>query len=120
MRYHYERPKLYKATLGKTYFCDHPVYNACTLYYFCGKVLAVIQQYYDAETKHTFWGPIVDYLVNDICVHPSFLDVFNKYAEAATDDGLYFTISVRQLMWELRMKPLKRERWETMFDHRGI
>lgn len=30
----------------------------------------------------------------------------------------YFpTVTVRQLMWALRMKPLKKERWETSFDH---
>ena len=26
------------------------------------------------------------------------------------------TVTVRQIMWALRMKPLKKERWETVFD----
>ena len=32
MRYHYEKPDLYFSKYGKTYMCDHPVYDSCTLY----------------------------------------------------------------------------------------
>jgi len=27
---------------------------------------------------------------------------------------------VRQIMWALKMKPIKRERWETVFDRKEI
>lgn len=51
MRYHYEKPKIYKAVYGTIYACDHPVYAQCTLYLIGYKGLAVIQQRYDQETK---------------------------------------------------------------------
>ena len=35
-------------------------------------------------------------------------------------DGLYPTVTIRQIMWALKMKPIKRERWETVFDRRNI
>ena len=42
-----------------------------------------------------------------------------KHAHAKKKDshGYFPTVTVRQLMWALRMKPLKKERWETSFDH---
>lgn len=42
-----------------------------------------------------------------------------EYAHARKKDshGYFPTVTVRQLMWALRMKPLKKERWETSFDH---
>lgn len=30
------------------------------------------------------------------------------------------TVTIRQIMWALKMKPIKRERWETVFDRRDI
>ena len=33
---------------------------------------------------------------------------------------LYPTVTIRQIMWALKMKPLKRERWETCFDRKLI
>ena len=35
-------------------------------------------------------------------------------------DDIYPTVTVRQLMWALKMKPIRRERWETCFDRRII
>lgn len=35
-------------------------------------------------------------------------------------DGIYPTMTVRQAMWAAKMKPLKKERWETVFDHKDI
>lgn len=54
MRYHYEKPKLYSALYGKTYICNHPVYDSCTLYLIGSNGLAVIQQRYDSKTKSTY------------------------------------------------------------------
>lgn len=66
MRYHYEKPPIYLSMYGQRYCCDHPVYNHCTLFLVGERGLAVIQQRYDPETKHTFWagrrvadGPII-------------------------------------------------------------
>ena len=42
--------------------------------------------------------------------------VFPGNAKRKNKDGLYPTVTVRKLMWALRMKPLKKERWETVFD----
>ena len=115
MRYHYERPSIYVSMYGTTYICDHPAYNSCTLYLHGDKGIAVIQQRYDEHTKRTWWGEIDAWLTDDIYLHPKFKEFFDKRAGECVD-GLYPTVSVRQIMWGLKMKPLKKEQWETCFD----
>lgn len=119
MRYHYEKPKLYSSMYGRIYRCNHPVYNECTVYLIKNKGLAVIQQRYDKSTKRTWWGKIDDYLVDDIYLNPHFKEFFDNRAKAS-DDGLYPTVSIRQIMWALKIKPLPREPWETYFDRKEI
>lgn len=119
MRYHYEKPETYYPVYGEMYECNHPVYSQCTLYRIEDKGLAVIQQRYCADTKHTWWGPIDEWLRNDIYLNPHFYSVFENRGGKA-ENGLFPTITVRQLMWSLKMKPIKRERWETCFDKRDI
>lgn len=119
MRYHYEKPHNYITMYGSTYICDHPVYSRCTLYLMGKKGLAVIQQRID-ETKRTYWTEIDPWLVDQIYLQPGFLDYFKSRAYEASKDGLYPTVTVRQIMWALRMKPIKRERWETVFDRKLI
>lgn len=119
MRYHYIKPEHYYPIYGRTYSCDHPVYNQCTLFEINKLGLAVIQQRYCDETKHTWWGPIDENLRNELYLHPGFHKVFMERSRFQKE-GLYPTITVRQLMWALRMKPLKRQRWETCFDKRDI
>lgn len=104
---------------GMTYICDHPVYNSCTLYQMNNKGLAVIQQRYDSETKTTRWGEVDPWLTDELYLHPKFKELFNERSGECTD-GLYPTITVRQLMWALKMKPLEKERWETCFDRKDI
>lgn len=104
---------------GKTFICSHPVYSKCTLYTIGNKGLAVIQQKYDEITKKTWWTELDPWLVDDLYLHPKFKKFFDERAGECTD-GLYPTVTVRQLMWALKMKPLKRERWETCFDRRYI
>lgn len=104
---------------GMTYICDHPVYNSCTLYQMNNKGLAVIQQRYDSETKTTRWGEVDPWLTDELYLHPKFKELFNERSGECMD-GLYPTITVRQLMWALKMKPLKKERWETCFDRKDI
>lgn len=119
MRYHYEKPSIYLSMYGCTYICNHPLYNKCTLYCSDGKGLAVIQQRFNAEIKSTWWSEIDPWLTDEIYLHPKFKEVFEERAETSTD-GLYPTITVRQLMWALKMKPLQKERWETCFDRKSI
>ena len=119
MRYFYIKPKVFISVYGQTYLCNHPVYSCCTLYLEQNKGLAVIQQRFNAITKRTWWGEIDSWLTDDLYLHPGFKNYFTTRAKKCTD-GLYPTITVRQLMWALKMKPLKRERWETVFDRREI
>lgn len=119
MRYHYEKPTIYLSMYGETYKCDHPVYNVCTLFRINNKGLAVIQQRYDPKTKSTSWGKIDPWLTDSLYLHPRFKSFFDDRAGERTD-GLYPTVSIRQIMWALKLKPIPRERWETCFDRRNI
>lgn len=119
MRYHYEKPTVYLSKYGTTYHCCHPVYNECTLYEIEGKGLAVIQQRYNPISKKTWWGELDPWLTDDLYLHPRFKEFFDERSGECMD-GLYPTVTVRQIMWQLRMKPLPKERWETCFDRREI
>lgn len=115
MRYHYEPPKYASSLYGEVYTCDHPVYRQATLYRIKDKGLCVIQQHFDEYTKKAWWGPIDSALVDCLYLHPKFQSYFKSRGAKATD-GLYPTVSLRQIMWALRMKPIPRNRWETYFD----
>lgn len=104
---------------GKLHFCDHPVYNACTLFEIGNRGLSVIQQRYDEENKITWWGEVDACLTDVLYLHPHFKSYFEKRA-GIMENGLYPTVTVRQIMWALKMKPLPKERWETCFDRRNI
>jgi len=119
MRYHYKKPAIYLSMYGEIYICDHPVYDRCTLFRIGDKGLAVIQQRYDEATKNTSWGEVDPWITDDLYLHPRFKIFFDDRAEKCTD-SLYPTVTVRQIMWALKMKPIKRERWETVFDRRDI
>lgn len=119
MRYHYNKPNFYKSRYGKTYICDHPVYNSCTLFEIDKKGLAIIQQRFDKEMKSTYWTDIDPWLTDALYLHPRFKDYFDKRA-GECKDNLYPTVTIRQIMWALKMKPIKRERWETCFDRKII
>lgn len=119
MRYHYEPPKFDVSMYGKRYICSHPAYDCCTVFYIDSKGLAVIQQRFDPHTKHTWWDAIDPWVADDLYLHPRFRAYFEKRAGACTD-GLYPTVTVRQIMWALKMKLLPKERWETVFDRAQI
>lgn len=119
MRYHYEKPDLYLSIYGDTYECDHPVYNKCTLFKAGKRGLAVIQQRYDLKTKRTYWTEIDPWLTDTLYLHERFKDYFDDRA-GVDNGGLYPTVTIRQIMWALKIKPVKRERWETCFDRRNI
>jgi hypothetical protein len=119
MRYHYEKPTIYLSKYGRTYTCDHPVYHTCTLFEMGQRGLAVIQQRCNTERKHTWWSQIDPWLTDTIYLHPKFIEFFDARS-GECKDGLYPTVTVRQIMWALKLKPIPRERWETCFDRRDI
>lgn len=104
---------------GQTYIYNHPVYDTCTLFKIGAKGLAIIQQRYDSETKHTYWTEIDPWLTDILYLHPRFREFFEERAGECNID-LYPTVTIRQIMWALKMKPIPRERWETCFDRRDI
>lgn len=105
---------------GRRYICNHPVYNSCTLYEIDNKGLAVIQQRYESETKSTWWSEIDSWVTDAIYLNPHFIDFFNDRAAICDENGLYPTVTVRQIMYALKMKPLPKEKWETVFDRKDI
>lgn len=119
MRYHYEKPTLYLSMYGETYSCDHPVYGTCTLFKMENRGLAVIQQRFDETTKRTWWGEIDPWLTDTLYLHQKFKTFFDERSGECVD-GLYPTVTIRQIMWALKLKPIPRERWETCFDRRAI
>lgn len=144
MRYHYEKPEIYVSNYGETYICDHPVYDRCTLFKIGDKGLSVIQQRFNTETKEKRWTEIDPWLTDAIYLNKKFRQLFETHSSsgtlAATSNNsdastirevvknvrskstklLYPTLTVRQVMWALKMKPLRRERWETVFDRKDI
>lgn len=119
MRYHFEEPQIYLSMYGRRYICNHPVYDCCTLFEIEEKGLAVIQQRFDSEAKATIWSEIDPCLTDALYLAPGFKEFFDRRAGLCTD-GLYPTVTIRQIMWALKMKPLPKKRWETVFDRRDI
>lgn len=119
MRYHYEKPDLYTSMYGELYICEHPLYDTCTLYKMNNKGLAVIQQRFDHSNKTTRWTEIDPWLTDILYLHPKFKEFFDERAGNG-ECGLYPTVTIRQIMWALKLKPLPRKRWETCFDRRVI
>lgn len=117
MRYFTTKPPIYSTLYGETYICNHPVYNRCTLYTDRGRGLAVVQQRFDPTTKSTYWTEIDPWLTDQIYLAKGFLSFFDS-AASTPSSGLYPTVTVRQIMWKLRLKPLKKERWETVIDRK--
>ena len=119
MRYHYEKPSLYFSKYGVTYQCNHIVYNKCTLFKIGDNGLSVIQQRYDSDTKLTWWSEIDPWLTDELYLNPGFKNYFDKNSGKCTD-GIYPTVTIRQIMWALKMKPLIKQQWETCFDRKNI
>lgn len=115
MRYFYEPPKRYTTIYGQTYICNHPVYNRATLFLINNKGLCIIQQRYLVKSKKTYWTELDPWLNDELYLQDGFMDYFYKYAKPCKN-GLYPTVTIRQIMWALKMKPIKRQPWETVFD----
>lgn len=111
MKYYYEKPETWTSA-GQIYICDHPLYNRCTLFKKGKKGLAVIQEHFNEKTKARWWGTIEPWLASDIYLNDNFRSVFDQYAKEIDEKSLYPMLTLRKIMWALRMKPLKREYWE--------
>lgn len=120
MRYHTNKPSTWTTYYGTTYRCNHPIYRTATLYLEDNVGLCVIQQRFNPTTKSTTWGAIDPWLCDPIYLAPGFYKLFKELARPADENNLYPTITVRQIMWKLRMKPIPRERWETVFDRKLV
>ena len=115
MRYHYEKPETYRSRYGRVYTYNHPVYDRCTLFEIGDRGLSVIQQRYDERYKVTYWSEVDPWLTDELYLHAKFKQFFDERA-ARSVGGYYPTVTIRQIIWALRMKPLPIERWETCFD----
>ena len=83
------------------------------------KGLAIIQQRHKKDSKETWWSEVDPWLTDELYLHPGFKKFFDERSGVSAD-GLYPTVTIRQIMWALKMKPMRRERWETCFDRRNI
>lgn len=113
MRYFYT-PSEHNKIYGKLYFIDHPYYRRCTLFERDGVGLIVIKRVFNTITKKVYWDALEPNLATDIYLNEGFCSFFRAHAKSS-EDGIYPIFEVRKLMWELRMKPLKREEWEKFF-----
>lgn len=58
---------------------------------------------------------IIDpWLINDIYLNKRFPEYFDNHAALPQND-IYPTVTVRSIMYALHMKPLPKEKWETVF-----
>ena len=103
---------------SKTVKCNHPLFSAYTVFTKGTIGLGVIQQRFNQNFRYSWWGPIDIGLANDIFESEYFSGAFNRYAKEPDENGLYPTIEVRKLMYALKMKPLKKEAWETTLSHK--
>ena len=69
----------------------------------------MIQQRYDLKTKKAWWTEIDLWLTDQLYLHPKFKAFFDDRSGPATD-GLYPTVTIRQMMWALKIKPISRKR----------
>lgn len=115
MQLYYKKPDFFSGLYGSLYYVDHPCYNRCTLFKIKDRGIAVVQQRFEPETKKTWWDAIDPWLADDIYLNRNFMGYFDLYAEPEKVDGTYKTVSVRQIMHSLRMRPLEKQPWETRF-----
>ena len=108
MRYHYERPQIYRSAYRSTYECNHPVYDRCPLLKIDTKGLSVIQQRYNSDKKHTYWTEIDPWLTYMLYLNPKFKKYFDERS-GESNNGIYPTVTIRQIMWALKIKPIPKE-----------
>ena len=113
MRYFIEKPANTKQNTLYFKKVDHPLYNSCRLYKMNDTDgLAIVQLRFNSKMK-VFWYDAPDsWIMDKIVKQPGFADyVFDNAADDS--DGIFPTVTVRQVMYALKMKPLKKEWWES-------
>ena len=80
-----------------------------------GLGLTVVQQRFDPESGICWWDEPDEWLSWAIFTNPGFNEWFRANAGRVSDGGLYPVFTIRQVMWALKMKPLKKEWWEEYF-----
>lgn len=111
MKYYYEIEGCVPPT-KYLYRCNHPLYSSCSLCKRGEKGLAIIQKRFNPKLKIFWYGPIDSRLMNDIVRNKRFDAYFAEHCGDA-DDGIFPTVEIRSIMWALRMKPLRKEWWES-------
>ena len=96
----------------------------CTVYALCSKLETEASPLFNkdltSDTKTTWWSDIDTELQDEIYLNTNFKNYFDKVGALQNENGFYPTVTVRQIMWALKMKPLKKEPWETVFDRKYI
>lgn len=112
MKYHYTKPDKWDKH-GDIYRSGNKLFNKATIFRNGKLGIIVIQQHFNPETKHMWWGEVDPWIASDILSNERFEEVFYKFASEKIPGGDFPVIQLRKLMWELRMKPLKKEFWES-------
>lgn len=114
MRYFYNAEHLARDLYGHKEICKHPLFLSCTVFDLPdGTGFGVAQKRFDPEAKCWYYSALDPGLANDIYLNEGFPEYFKKVADRRNADGDFPIYDVRKVMWALRMKPLKREYWET-------
>lgn len=112
MKYFYKRPDISVPVYGKPIKTEDPFIRCATLYLEHEKGILVIQKRFDDKSKSVYWGSVDADIANDIYLSPKFQDFFKNNATTST----YPVFKLRTLMWNLRMKPMEKEPWESFFS----
>ena len=112
MRYFTKKTETDLCTRQYTYKCEHPLYSECTLIRCGDKGLAIVQKRFNPKLKVFWYGPIDSWLADRIMITKGFGSYFDQHGNYE-EDGIYPTVSVRQIMWAMKMKPLRKEWWES-------
>ena len=112
MRYFTEKPVSALSTRKYTYECNHPLYSSCSLIQKDDKGLAIVQRRFNSRMKVFWYSEADSWVIDSILKHDGFESYFAKHG-GECKDGLYPTVTVRQVMWALKMKPLKKAWWES-------
>lgn len=115
MKYYYEKPDVWIGA-GVIFSCKHPIVRKCTLFQIGEYGLGIVQNHFDVRRKVSWWGPIEPWIAGDIYTNKNFIDFFEENAAEMDETGNYPIFPVRRVMWALRMKPLRKEYWEDIFD----
>lgn len=106
MKYYYKKPDKWSVTTAVNAY-DCPYARSYTLYSLGDRKVGVVQQRFNPKNKSYIWTSIDPWLIDEIGKNCRYELIFDKF------DGKIVT--VRTIMWTLRMKPLRRKDWEDQF-----